>query len=68
MHTAAPTRQPAQTATPFLRLSQGYLLVYSITDDTTFAKLDRVRSEILAQHPRGSRVSIASVGCGGMGC
>lgn len=26
---------------------QGYLLVYSITDDTTFAKLDRVREEIL---------------------
>lgn len=26
---------------------QGYILVYSITDDTTFAKLDRVREEIL---------------------
>lgn len=26
---------------------QGYILVYSITDDTTFAKLDRVREEIM---------------------
>lgn len=26
---------------------QGYILVYSITDDTTFAKLDRLREEIL---------------------
>lgn len=25
----------------------GYILVYSITDDTTFAKLDRVREEIM---------------------
>lgn len=25
----------------------GYILVYSITDDTTFAKLDRVRDEVL---------------------
>ena len=30
-----------------LLLPQGYLLVYSITDDTTFSKLDRVREEIL---------------------
>ena len=27
--------------------SQGYVLVYSITDDTTFSKLDRVREEIM---------------------
>jgi GTPase SAR1 family protein len=26
---------------------QGYVLVYAITDDTTFAKLDRVRDEII---------------------
>ena len=26
---------------------QGYVLVYSITDDTTFSKLDRVREEIM---------------------
>ena len=37
----------------FLTCLQGYLLVYSITDDTTFSKLDRVREEILrAQGPR----------------
>jgi len=32
---------------------QGYILVYSITDDTTFAKLDRVREEI--QRAQGGR-------------
>jgi GTPase SAR1 family protein len=31
---------------------QGYLLVYSITDDTTFSKLDRVRDEILKAQGR----------------
>jgi len=30
-----------------LGTGDGYLLVYSITDDTTFGKLDRVREEIL---------------------
>lgn len=35
---------------------QGYLLVYSITDDTTFAKLDRLREEILkAQAAKGKK-------------
>eukprot|EP00158_Paraphelidium_tribonemae_P010097 Partr_v1_DN3314_c0_g1_i1_m60521 putative member of RAS oncogene family len=46
----------------------GYLLVYSITDDTTFAKLDRVRDEILkAQGPQpvpiflvGTKADLAS--------
>lgn len=39
----------------------GYLLVYSITDDTTFAKLDHVREEIMrAQGAR--RVPIFLVG------
>lgn len=33
---------------------QGYLLVYSVTDDTTFTKLDRLREEILARHPKKS--------------
>lgn len=32
---------------------QGYILVYSITDDTTFSKLDRVREEI--QKAQGGR-------------
>lgn len=49
-------------------LSQGYFLVYSITDDTTFAKLDRVRDEILkAQGPQpvpiflvGTKADLAS--------
>jgi GTPase SAR1 family protein len=34
-------------------IPQGYLLVYSITDDTTFSKLDRVRDEI--QRAQGGR-------------
>eukprot|EP01138_Halocafeteria_seosinensis_P005839 gb/GECG01005968.1/.p1 GENE.gb/GECG01005968.1/~~gb/GECG01005968.1/.p1 ORF type:complete len:209 (+),score=39.10 gb/GECG01005968.1/:1-627(+) len=35
-----------------LGTGDGYLLVYSITDDTTFSKLDRLRDEILkAQAP-----------------
>jgi len=29
--------------------SQGYLLVYSITDDTSFTKLDAIRAEALAK-------------------
>ncbi len=36
--------------------SQGYLLVYSITDDTTFSKLDRLREEIVkAQTSKGKK-------------
>lgn len=46
----------------------GYILVYSITDDTTFSKLDRVREEIMkAQNGRsvpiflvGTKVDLAS--------
>ena len=35
-----------------LATGDGYLLVYSITDDTTFSKLDKVREEVLkAQGP-----------------
>lgn len=42
---------------------QGYLLVYSITDDTTFGKLDKVREEILkAQGARAAAVPIYLVG------
>lgn len=33
-----------------LGTGDGYFLVYSITDDTTFGKLDRVREEILKAH------------------
>ena len=40
---------------------QGYLLVYSITDDTTFSKLDRVREEILRAQ-MGRMVPIFLVG------
>lgn len=42
---------------------QGYLLVFAITDDSSFAKLDRVRDEIIkAQLARGRRVPIFLVG------
>ena len=52
---AARARVPARAHLPPPRrtpplataASQGYVLVYSITDDTTFAKLDRVREEIM---------------------
>lgn len=33
-----------------LATGDGYLLVYSITDDTTFAKLDKVRDEVIKAH------------------
>jgi GTPase SAR1 family protein len=53
-HSARPPTPsaPAQEAYADLKKEKmstgdGYLLVYSITDDTTFAKLDRVREEIL---------------------
>lgn len=47
---------------PCLTLSlQGYVLVYSITDDTTFAKLDKVRDEIMRAQA-GKRVPIFLVG------
>jgi hypothetical protein len=36
-----------------LGTGDGYLLVYSITDDTTFGKLDRVREEILKAQGQG---------------
>jgi Ras-related protein Rap-1B len=39
----------------------GYLLVYSITDDTTFAKVDRLREEILRAQ-NGRMVPIFLVG------
>jgi len=40
-----------------LGTGDGYLLVYSITDDTTFEKLDKVRDEIMkAQSARGVSV------------
>lgn len=39
---------------------QGYLLVYSITDDTTFSKLDRVREEIMKA--QGKAVPVFLVG------
>lgn len=40
-----------------LGTGDGYFLVYSITDDTTFGKLDRVREEILKAH--GQPVPVA---------
>ncbi len=39
----------------------GYILVYSITDDTTFSKLDRLREEILRAQ-NGRMVPIYLVG------
>ena len=49
-----PTRTRTRTRARPPR-AQGYLLVYAITDDTTFGKLDRVREEILrAQGARGA--------------
>jgi len=39
----------------------GYLLVYSITDDTTFGKLDRVREEIIKAQ-NGKNIPIFLVG------
>lgn len=40
---------------------QGYLLVYAITDDTTFGKLDRVRDEIMKAQ-NGKNIPIFLVG------
>jgi len=42
-----------------LGTGDGYFLVYSITDDTTFGKLDRVREEILKAHGQPVPAAVA---------